>query len=301
MEKQTTITWIAFHIYYEDLTGLLVKCIGPLLIEENLKSVERYFFIRYFDKGRHMRLRLQFSDCDETVLTYIKETIEKYLWANPSIRTKDSEEYYLNNTIIMAKYSPETLRYGGKYGIEIAEQLFMYSSELSIKFLRDNEVSVPQLSLFAYELHLILIHSFCDGDIKKMRKLCYLFFVYTFNNFNYNNTCNEANLEFAFHENKKGLLSYTHRIFQALEDENIKFENDLIDMWYNRINTIKDAFLIADSKGLIDYAKVINDDEYENSWPILISHMHMTNNRIGINNLMEIPVSYYLMRTCSML
>ena len=52
--------WQGYHIYYSgDLNDLLTEGVVPLLQslqQDNL--VERYFFIRYGEKGQHIRLRL---------------------------------------------------------------------------------------------------------------------------------------------------------------------------------------------------------------------------------------------------
>src|SRR5262245_49726704 len=54
--------WHCVHIHYEGpKEPLLIECIGPLIDAARTRGLARWFFLRYWKGGSHVRVRLQFS------------------------------------------------------------------------------------------------------------------------------------------------------------------------------------------------------------------------------------------------
>src|SRR5205823_5207789 len=81
--------WVSLHVFYaSNANPMLVDCIRPLLArlrEEAL--ISRYFFIKYWLEGPHVRLRLLPADGvdDHHVRDVAQAEIERYLRHRPSL------------------------------------------------------------------------------------------------------------------------------------------------------------------------------------------------------------------------
>lgn len=160
-------TWLSFHIHYNsDPFWLLTEAIEPMiarLIEEKLLA--NYFFIRYWERGPHIRLRLLPAQADAApaLLQAVRTRVEQFMARRPSIFKfptymapmytdlfieEYSEEalhakygkkgqipFERNNTIQLADYQPEYIRYGGTLGTNIAQAYFEDSSAICLQLL----------------------------------------------------------------------------------------------------------------------------------------------------------------------
>lgn len=111
--------WIYFKIYcHENQTNhLLVNYLLPVL---RSKFCSKWFFIRYYDPGHHIRLRIRTDD------PAIFDAIRK------ALSTPVNEGFVTDlNTAI---YKKELPRYG-KLFMPIVEQFFCFSSELTLCYL----------------------------------------------------------------------------------------------------------------------------------------------------------------------
>lgn len=160
--------WLSLHIHYNsDPFWLLTEAIDPLiakLLEQGVLA--NYFFIRYWEKGPHVRLRLMpaATDAVPALLQTVTGRLEQFLAQRPSIFKFPStymsdgfkelfiEEYGAaalyekygkkglipferNNTIRMVDYEPEFERYGGVRGTAIAQAYFEDSSAITLQLL----------------------------------------------------------------------------------------------------------------------------------------------------------------------
>src|SRR5207253_1071173 len=95
-----------------------------------------FFYIRYWEKGPHIRLRFLLHDVN--MRRILEESISSYFHGyflkHPSYTTAErSEEYAMrggraNNSVVFTTYEPELERYGGEAGIAISETQFWHSS-----------------------------------------------------------------------------------------------------------------------------------------------------------------------------
>ncbi len=139
--------WVSFHIYTSgEHDPFLVGAMHPWL-ENRIKinDITDFFFIRYFDRGPHIRLRVKPENANPDAKWLAKATEElrelliksspprpdiPYQWQDPK----------LDGQVILDPYLPEYERYGMDEAMLHAEKLFCDSSILALKVIR----SAPQ-------------------------------------------------------------------------------------------------------------------------------------------------------------
>lgn len=148
--------WSSVHIYdYADQDGLISEVIGPVLAE-HAESVGRFFFIRHWSGGPHVRLRLQPAPARS--LTGLHRDLREYasahfsgkpagdfdeaeflagqrFWARLEGVAGEPPPLRAHGTADPAEYVPETEKYGGDEGVAIAEDLFWKSSAMAIDLI----------------------------------------------------------------------------------------------------------------------------------------------------------------------
>jgi thiopeptide-type bacteriocin biosynthesis protein len=135
--------WCSFHIHYHDFGAqdkVILRCVAPLVDHLESKGVvRRYFFIRYFEYGPHIRLRLYpansavAEDVRNTTLAHVTRFLEAEPAADLDLPVTPKVP---NNSVHEVVYEPETTRYGGVRGVAIAEDHFHQSSKAAIAVIR---------------------------------------------------------------------------------------------------------------------------------------------------------------------
>jgi hypothetical protein len=151
--------WISTHVFYQgDQNTLLADGIAPLLgelAEDGLTTAS--FFLRYWEGGPHIRLRVLPAHKRESV--HVRERIttqlREYLRAHPSPSRMSQRDYdlsaprlaaqegmrrhrkllYPNNSVIRIPYRREHERYGHGRRMRAVERHFAESSSLALTFL----------------------------------------------------------------------------------------------------------------------------------------------------------------------
>lgn len=147
------MTWAAVHVFYHGNHDPLVRaCIGPALADlREAGTVDRAFFLRYWQGGPHVRVRVRARDqaASDLAADGLATAIEGFLARWPSRLPVDPDAFaeaqrrlatlegrdtdprlHPDNTVIRAAYDPEYGKYGGTVGVAIAEDLFDASSRL---------------------------------------------------------------------------------------------------------------------------------------------------------------------------
>jgi thiopeptide-type bacteriocin biosynthesis protein len=106
--------WVSAHLFYaepwEQMLAASVKPFVEKLVEEKL--IDQFFFIRYWEHGPHIRLRLKTDVSREVgVRTRLFPHCNRYFEEAPSDmretnRKKDTD--YPNNSVQFIDYEPET-------------------------------------------------------------------------------------------------------------------------------------------------------------------------------------------------
>ncbi len=148
------MSWRAIHVYYFDNQDIILKKDIKAVLKKN--DIYEFFFIRYWENGPHIRLRLndvddskfltvmsEVSDCVEKHKSYVEidENVYEEVAAELGKREGIKSRYYhleKNNTIKECKYEPELEKYSGKEGVALAEKEFIYSSKIALDILQLN-------------------------------------------------------------------------------------------------------------------------------------------------------------------
>lgn len=151
--------WISAHLFHHgDQDQLLTGLVDPLAGELRERAwADRCFFLRYWDGGPHIRLRVLPSD--DALRDDVRNLIEHRAAAHferfpaPDVLTQDEylasarqigawegvvpvEHMYANNSVHFLPYHREHLRYGSGSTIETVEGHFAESSALALAQLR---------------------------------------------------------------------------------------------------------------------------------------------------------------------
>src|SRR5690242_11628145 len=90
-----TNNWISMHIFYaSNPNPLLTEAVAPLIDElKQQRLIQHYFFIRYWQEGPHIRLRLLPTEGveAETVTRKAEENISAYLQRRPALYNADND------------------------------------------------------------------------------------------------------------------------------------------------------------------------------------------------------------------
>ena len=141
-----TPQWWFVRLYTGGFSGadaMISELIPPLVAHARELGIQRWFYIRYMDPaGPHIRLRVKAArevlDLTESgyraLVRDLAEALEEATPVHPFVMPID-ERRYLGAASIGgsgALYEPEYTKYGGPHGVELAEELFEFSSDLGV-------------------------------------------------------------------------------------------------------------------------------------------------------------------------
>lgn len=314
--KSGNLFWLSAHLYYEgDMRTFLLKAVQPFLSNE-LKSfgIDNYFFIRYWEKGSHIRLRISYSDNEqgEKISLMLEQYFKNYFIAQPSMRGHDYDlksypdwqSWNPNDSIQFKAYIPETNRYGGKIAIKISEKQFFYSSRAVLEALPEL-TSYDQLIGTAIQFHISLFHAF---DLRPAEAP--LFFGKIYENWFF--------AAFKLNDSTKALVQErkeAEMIFEREFQQQRFVVAPFIKAFWHQLKTpknIEGKWIPSWLKGMKEIAQELetvqklpswypentgadSSDKLEKQlWPVLESYIHMTNNRLGILNKDEPFIAYLI-------
>ncbi len=305
--------WLAAHIFYADEPErLLTQAVKPL-VEEIMAAglAERYFFIRYFERGRHVRLRFQAPAqvLETQIKPKILAQINSWLEQNPSERDFERDDFLPNNTVHFIEYEPEIVRYGGPHAIDVAERLFQLSSDAALALVAESdEWSYERALGAALQKHLGFMYGL-GWDLKQAQGFCrqvkqgWLAMVwYTGekmdkDEFEKNKAETLEAFEKAFGEQKDGLLEFMSMMGQGLQ-QGADFEGPWLDEWIAGVREIGKSLDQFHERGELIYPSRYEPvGEAPKHWEVLESYVHMTNNRLGILNRDEAYLGYLINET----
>lgn len=183
-EEAAGADWVAAHVFYDtDQDGLLTGCVRPLAEELTRAGlVRRSFFLRYWEGGPHVRLRLlpvRRADRAE-VERLAGERIRAHLERHPAPDVVDRSRFEgvaaelaglegrpghdtavrPNNAVEFLPYEREHEDYGHGPAIAAVERHFAESSELAFSVVAAG-TTVEQRALLAFDL-VVGVFALCD-------------------------------------------------------------------------------------------------------------------------------------------
>ena len=322
------MTWLAAYLYYsEPWESFLGESLAPF-VQRVLKDgiAERYFFIRYWEQGPHVRLRF-FGD--EAVLEHtLKPLLEKHFKAyfeqHPSTRVEPEwlktapteQQWFPNNSIQYIPYEQETERYGGPQAVTVGEVQFESSSNAILAAIRQSESWTYERALgIAIQMHLSFAYAL-GMDANETAE----FYSYIFSSWlpmAYNGYARQLNKEEhiqqqeeivqvfdkQFVAQEKTLVEFHQIILEALQEGEI-FEEAWLNDWITEMKQIYADLLLLDRHGLVQFPKRYaissnnkTPEDRQKFWAIYASYVHMTNNRLGIQNRDEGYLAYLIMKS----
>ena len=304
--------YLSFYIYYaEPWESLLLGAVRPLvkkLIDQEL--ITQYFFIRYWERGPHLRLRLKKKSADKEIeiTEILQKELNNFILKYPSklLLTPEMEAHKLaeswrdNNQILSISYQPEIARYGGLAALPIAELQFFASSRMVLNEL----VETPNWSYdyalgAAIKLHIGFVFS-----IGMTRKKAAKFFEKNCRDWLPRAIQSEEQeaqeekilLQFkkAYLTQKPAIFPYIQNIWEALEKNPSGSDSPAWENWlsinqavYTNLQLLTETKLLALDSEYLDLPD-------SGLWNMLSDFVHLTNNRIGVLNRDEGFLAYML-------
>lgn len=325
--------WLSLYIYHESTSdSLLAEVLYPFLEAMQIAGfVRQFFFIRYFDQsGPHIRLRLEgdYEILMEQVQPQLELTIHSLLGEN-FIRATEASEAFEGNPVPEGKsidtlqyipYLPETARFGGKYGLQIAEDQFSASSKAVLEtiFSFYPEWDYDQAMGAAIRLHLALLRG-TGWPVEKLKQFFHLACLQwlprafpthlsslTEQQYQLREKETLAYYDASWQNQSTALKSYIQTILSFLEAGQ-PFEDSEYEAWRQHAILLGVELESAYAKGqLTERPANFSTAAFENLAPKdhLLFHLyadfvHLTNNRLGISNRDEGFISYILWKGLS--
>lgn len=265
------MTWLSIHFYpLETENVFLTRAVKPFL-EQYIwpRQGARAFFIRYEDeKGRHIRLRLR-GEAD---------------WIEETLRPALAGWFEGRGEQVQADYKPETERFGGAVGLALAEEYFHVSTRVVLERLNRDQFTYGDAMFDALRMHTITAFS-AGFDRKKAAwyfgQLCdqWMAAFFSSNEGDITGPEIQAALKAEFEKNaerqKADLAAFLGELWKSLEAE--KFDKKQPE-W---VRWLRGNQLILNEYG----------ENLDKALPNLI---HLTNNRLGVNNQDEVYLNYIL-------
>lgn len=327
--------WLSVHIFYSsNQNPIIVDCIGPMV--DTLREqgyIRRYFFIKYWMEGPHVRLRLLPAQgvSHEKLKALIEPRIEKFLQERPALYELEQERYgafhkqmFLaeygeeawnekygadgvmpfrdNNSYHYIEYEPEYDRYGGPHGVELAEWHFEKSSDIILRILRDINVRVRDILLgISIQLSLPVCYGFMEQDQQVLDFLDNYLKYWTGEFFPISERM-EIEFQKKYAKMAKELQARIADVRQYMIDGTVGNLTPMEQEWAAHIRQLRQriddlvrrGLLIFRGKGEDGGLGQITMEDVAYYQILLSSYIHMTNNRLGVSISDEVYLAYIL-------
>lgn len=280
--------WRQWNLYYYgDMDRFINQCVGTIIKKCNeIENIE-WFFIRYWESGPHIRLRIKCSYSDIINEIVQKEVCkEKYnissqidkdaiykqqIYFAQREKINITPAIYDNQTVIRMKYVPENNKYGYDDILLISEYIFKLSSEICLELLRTEGYKEKK-------------YVYCI--------ICFLVYFSFIDKLNPFNLCEQYGRIWAAYLDKnivdiekklKGSINIEASKSRALvRDWKKIIEDSILGKWKYELEA-----KIKEQKVLIEY-NMKNNYEF---LAMVFNYIHVHNNRLGIVPAEEIYLS----------
>lgn len=314
--------WLSAYVYcspYGD--ELLLTEVSPFVeavLSEGL--AEKFFFVRYWERGPHLRLRFQGDEdvLERRVKPELESICRDFFKKRPSPEpppepTSGTQEWYPTGTIRYVDYEPEVERYGGPTGILIAERQFHASTRTVFSaFKAYPDWNYDRALGAAIHLHLALAYASGMTFSETAEFFSYVFRCWFSSAYLFGLNSPPEDLkqyqdetlsafENSFVEQEDDLIPFHQTLWQAFEEQE-DFEQDWLNDWMGEMSEIGSELIAAQHRNELIFSQPPPDSavvaqERRLLWPILESYVHMTNNRLGVMNQDESYLGYLIVRS----
>ncbi|MEO0778923.1 MAG: lantibiotic dehydratase C-terminal domain-containing protein [Bacteroidota bacterium] len=331
MSSKESAQWLSAHLYYnEPWESFLTDAVLPYLNTTLQTGIaQKYFFIRYWERGPHLRLRLlgRPDTLREVLYPNLCEHFGSYFERLPSERTEpeyppqlpDDFKWHPNNSIQFIAYQPEWERYGGAVGVAIAEETFFHSSRIVLANIapRAKNWEYDDALGLAIKLHLCAVHGW--GMQRAEARSFFQFFFYNWlpRAFRHPDTGDHRERETrerdtlaafaaAFDQQRAVLIDYHEQLWGALLAGST-FEEPLLNDWIEHQRELAQTlrYALQDQRFVrrpLHYQFYNTGDAVlspleKQCWMQYADYLHLTNNRLGVLNRDEGYLAYLMMRS----
>lgn len=294
--------WVSAYIFHQlSFEQLIAECLHPLL--ESIRCDDRInncFFIRYWEEGTHLRLRLQLKK--EDMRTETEDLIRRKLETYFRQIEQDAAGYKLK----FVPYQPEYQRYGGRAFIESAERHFADSSKIIADLIAENYSQWDYSLALGFALQMDIAFAKAIFDNTRQSSAFFRSFYKNWLPYSIKEEADggytEENIlrtrqffQTSYEQQKDRILQLIQVTQRATRSECRQNE------WYRACRHLKTSF--QQTRKIIDlsappwfvyhsYRKV--DHATQIIWSIYESFIHMTHNRLGIYLRDEAFLAYLL-------
>lgn len=322
--KMSDNNWIAGYLYYSGSQDeFLKKAVFPFVeILNEKEAYKQFFFIRYFERGTHIRLRFKTDNeiASKIVKPFFVEYFSEYFEKFPSVRMEpdwvktlpEDQKWFPNNTIHFFEYEPEIERYSGFKGMEISEEHFQICSETVLSALNESNawnypkamgIAMQLMTSFCFavgmnkEEMIDFFSNYCEMYIGAAIRRCYP------SNIIGDNTDYKSKMISVFEEKFKVQKEFYIGLHESLLtslSENEEFEDEWFNKWImkNKIISAKLNTALGNNELVIPPYFIENYTKGKKKiyklFYIMFSYMHMTFNRLGLENKDESFICYII-------
>lgn len=277
--------WLSTYLFLEgDYNFFLSNELDPFVQSLEDKGIlAKFFFIRYYENGKHIRLRL----CPH--LNSISLLTEELSYWLKELEQKTEDQYELLRWESVS-YIPETERYGGEVALPICESFFCESSKMVLKLIKTTAFDYSAALLFSIQLNLTFLKA-CKVPVSEQQALWKIIM------HGWLSTANELLVySQSGHDNSNDVLVFFEQSYEKQRETflQIKEETDELgqthteDHWYP---FWEKSVCTLDIK-LKELLDCNIEAECTSLYNIYLSLIHMTNNRLGLQNHDEAFLGY---------
>lgn len=285
--------WLNYHLYYHQDPGSAIDGFVRPLVVDLLRSdrIDRFFFVRYGLGGPHIRLRLHpRPGASDLVAEAAEDRARDFLASRPStsnlttpsilrgnqqLLASDPHEtdnsVYPDNTFLAFPFRPEIERYGGPELWRDSLDFFVISSAAALELLREHggEPRTRQVTL-AFQILAGQALSFARDEEDLIVLLRYAVDIWG------------GRMSQAM-EKADRVLAEKRKVFDQLFERELDFG-------------VAVATRTELNEGARRLAWAVRDADRSVHQRIGTSQLHMTANRLGLNNAEEVFLSQILTR-----
>jgi thiopeptide-type bacteriocin biosynthesis protein len=319
--------WIALHVFYAaNANPVLVNCVGPLTTELQEKGLlAKWFFIRYWLEGPHIRLRLLPSapeHADEVRRT-AEERLTAFLARRPALYEEDRDNsadlyknMYLaeysqeqwdadygrdgdmpfrdNNSVHLMSYDREYSRYGGPAAMELAETHFQRSSEYVLHLVETTNVHM-RTALLGQSAQLML--TLCLAFLRDEQSAADFLVRYRTmweNSYQESSEDQHERFDASYERMRERLVQRARQVRDAVQGSPGAVPTEAERAWIAHARDLRDDIVRLAEQGEVVLRDGVRPEPDAALAVVLSSYVHMSNNRLGASILDEIYLSYVL-------
>lgn len=272
--------WFAVYLFYPgDLDLMLNKLLTPFINDffPQQRQDIHYFFIRYWENGSHIRLRIKADSILQDILTAeLKKRADVFFVQYPGLSEPLSfhkDTLLTDHQVQFSIYEPETARYGDQRSLAWAETHFFKSSAFILNWI-DTRKPGASVLIQALRMHLILLFAM-QCEMPKLIGIC--------------NSFIDGWLPRLYNqqEDPETQKSYWLAKFEVSFNQTKEFILPASQVFWNELaNGTADSAVQNLLQVNIQVMQNYQSAGFEETklTGIITSMMHMNNNRLGISN-----------------